>query len=344
MLRLESGLGCVGNRTDFIGFSLPGEGCAAVGLDCQFQVGQGVASGIDGALEYGLGRSVDGLVEKYRAVGGLERNLSLLARGGEHLQHYLAGGGLVDVHQEVLGGVLHDAQLAVGKEILREGFLLVGHQPGEVGLVFGVDAGHQLDVRAVFVGEVAVPGAAEVAVAPGPLLFAGRHVVGGHMEHTGLSVVLVAALEVVARVDAHIRCGHLDVLVVGDVYSGRVVHLVVCAGSDGEGAYGTLAVVEHGVDVRREDALVVVVDGHSGVGPPEERLRQVGAVVEHSLDFKVCAAGAQREAGHPLLVEHTLHLADPYRDGTVFMLLDGGVDGHERAGAVVLGPVELYTA
>lgn len=71
-------------------------------------------------------------------------------------------------------GVLHAAHLFVGHEILGEGLFLKGGQPGEVGLVVGKHAGHQLDVRAVLVGEVPVPGLAEVAAAPDPLLFAGE--------------------------------------------------------------------------------------------------------------------------------------------------------------------------
>ena len=227
---------------------------------------------------------------------------------------------------------------------MGERFFLEGHQPCEVGLVFGVHAGHEFDVRAVVVGEVAVPGAAEVAVAPCPLLLAGRHMVGGHVEHAGAGVVFVSAFKVVFGVDSHVGGGHLDILVVGDVDAGRVVHLVVCAGGDWEGADCSFAMVEDGVDVGGEYALVVVVDGYCGVGPPQECLWQRSGIVEHAFDFEVGFAGTQGEAGHPFLVEHALALVDPHGDAAVGELLYGAVDGHEGRRTVVLGPVEFYAA
>ena len=145
---------------------------------------------------------------------------------------------LLDVHDEVFAGLLHHAQLVVGHEVLNELLLLVGHEPAEVGLVLSIDTGHQFYVgaeqipspfpslrgrgavtlharficrRTIYsppyqggvgggslISQVAVPGASEVAVAPGPLLLAGREVMAGHVQHTGLGVVLVTALEVVA--------------------------------------------------------------------------------------------------------------------------------------------------
>ena len=99
--------------------------------------------------------------------------------------------------------------------------------------------------------------------------------------------------------------------------------------------------VEHGIDVGWEHALVVVVHLYGGVGPPKEGLGHVGAVVEHALDFEVGAAGTQGEAGHAFLVEHFLHLAHPYGHRTVGIVGNGGVDGHEGRWTVMLGPVEL---
>ena len=55
----------------------------------------------------------------------------------------------------------------------------------------------------------------------------------------------------------------------------------------GERAYGALAMVKHGVDVRWEYALVVVVHSHCGVSPPQESLRHFGSVVQHTLYLQV---------------------------------------------------------
>ena len=191
------------------------------------------------------------------------------------------------------------------------------------------------------IGQVAVPGASEVAIAPRPLLLAGREVVAGHMQHAGTGVVLVASLEVEARVHAHIARRHVDVLIVRDVDTCRIVHLVVSARGNGERRHGALAMVEHGIDVGREHTLVLVVHLHSRVGPPKEGLRHVGAVVEAAFDFQIGTARAQREACHTLLVEHLLHLAHPHAHRAIGILLDAGVDRHEGRRTVVLGPVEL---
>ena len=52
----------------------------------------------------------------------------------------------LDVHHEVFRGLLDDAHFMIGHKILHELLFLVGHQPGKVGLVLGIDASHQLDI------------------------------------------------------------------------------------------------------------------------------------------------------------------------------------------------------
>ena len=191
------------------------------------------------------------------------------------------------------------------------------------------------------VGEVAVPGSAEVSVTPGPLLLAGREMVGSHMEHTRLRIVLIASLEVEAAVHGHITRGHRDVTIIGDVDTGRIVHLVISACGDGEGRDSTLAMVEHGIHIGWEDTLIGIVHLDGWVGPPEEGLGHIRAVIEHSLYFKIGTSGTQGESRHSLLMEHLLHLAHPYGHRPVTALLDGTVGRHKGGGTVVLGPVEL---
>ena len=88
------------------------------------------------------------------------------------------------------------------------------------------------------------------------------------MEHSCLSVALIAPFEIVFRVDAHVGSGHEDVFIVGDVDAGRIVHLVVSARGDRERADGAFAVVEDRIDVGREDGAVMVVDCNGRIGPP----------------------------------------------------------------------------
>ena len=164
------------------------------------------------------------------------------------------------------------------------------------------------------------------------------------MQHSRLGVVLVAALEVVFRVHGHIRGGHLYVAVVRDVHAGRVVHLVVGAGGNGETRHRPLAMVEDGIHVGREHRLVFVVHLNGRIGPPQECLRQRRAVAHASLNLKVGAARPQREACHALLVEHSLHLVYPYRHRAVLVFHNVAVGGQVCRRAVVLRPVKLYAA
>ena len=278
------------------------------------------------------------------AVVGAQQHVRRLPRGREQAQAHLARTGRIDIEHQVPAGVLHHAQFPVREEILHERLLLVGHQPAEIRLVLRVDARHQLDVRAVLVREVAVPGPAEIAVAPGPLLLARGHVVVRHVQHAAAGIVLITTLEIVVRSGDHVRSRDLDILVIGDIHPGRVVHLVVDARRDREGAHRPLTMVEDSVDIRREDALVGIVHLDGGVRPPQEGLRHLGAVVQHAPDLQVGTARAQGEARHTLLVEHPLHLTAPHGDAAVGVLLDRAVHGHEGARAVVLRPVELDAA
>ena len=99
--------------------------------------------------------------------------------------------------------------------------------------------------------------------------------------------------------------------------------------------------VEHGIDVRGEHTLVFIVHCHSGVCPPEEGLRHIGAVVQHSLYLKECASWTKCESRHSLLVEHTLLLVHPHGDRAVPVLLYRAVNGQECGWTMVLRPVEL---
>jgi len=253
---------------------------------------------------------------------------------------------LLDFHvqQRVLGGVLHVAHLSVGHEVLFPRLFLVGLQPREVRLVVGVHACHQFDVRAVLVRQVAVPCASEVAVAPCPLLLSRRHMMIGHVEQSAFHVLFISAHEVEFRLNGHVGCRHGDILVFRNVHTGRVVLFVVSARGDGERRHVTLAMVEHGVHVGREHRVVVVVDHHGRVGPPQERLRERRTVVNLHVDFDVRLARIERKALHPFGAEHAFHFVAPYRLAAVGMLLDGEVCGQESGRAVVLRPVELDTA
>ena len=99
--------------------------------------------------------------------------------------------------------------------------------------------------------------------------------------------------------------------------------------------------IENGVHIGWEHTLIGIVHLDGRIRPPEECLGQVCAVRYASLDFEIGTTRAQGETCHAFLVEHALHLVDPYRHRTVFIVNNGAIDRHKSAGTMVLGPVEL---
>ena len=166
----------------------------------------------------------------------------------------------------------------------------------------------------------------------------------GDVQHARRLAVVVVADEVEVRVVGHVRRRHRDVLVARDVGARRVVDFIVRAGGDWEVADVAFAVIHHGVHVGREDGLVVVVDVHGRVGPPEEGLGLVGAVGELHVDLQHGAIGMEREGVHALREEHALDLGADHCRAAVGVLDELPLDGHVRARAMVLGPVELDAA
>ena len=85
--------------------------------------------------------------------------------------------------------------------------------------------------------------------------------------------------------------------------------------------------IEDGIHVWREHSLIGIVHLDGRVRPPQESLRQRGAVAHASLYFKIGTAGPERKAGGTFLVEHPLHLVHPHRHRAVFVLDDVAIDG-----------------
>ena len=250
----------------------------------------------------------------------------------------------LQIQHHVGAGIFYIACRLVGHEILGEGLLLVGHEPGEVRLVIAEHAGHQLDIRAVFVGQVSVPCPAKVAVAPCPLLFARRDMVIGDMQNAGVYAVIIAADKVVIAVRAHIAGGHGDIFVAGDIDAGAVVVLVIYARGDGERGNIALAVIEDGGHIRREDALGIVVHRNGRIGPPQEGLREIGAVIELAPDLDIGLIGIEGEGHFALGTVHLIDLGELHAGASVLIPGDAPVGGAVGGRAVMLGPVELDAA
>ena len=110
----------------------------------------------------------------------------------------------LQIHGSLYGGILYCSHCLIGHEVLLEGLLLEGLEPGEVRLVVGKYSGHELYIGAILISQVAVPGLSEVSAAPGPLLLSGRDMMVCHMEYAGLHAIVIAAHEVEAGLLSHI--------------------------------------------------------------------------------------------------------------------------------------------
>ena len=217
-------------------------------------------------------------------------------------------------------------------------------QPAEIRLVVGENTGHQFNVRPVCVRQVAVPGAAEIGVSPGPLLFSGSDMVIRHMQKPRARLLVVIADEIKRGGGRHIGGRHLNVAIPGNVHARGIIVLVILARRNGKGGYCAPAMVHHGADVRREYRIAMVVYRNGGVGPPQEGLRERGWVIQTPADLDIGLAGIQRDLRQPLGSVHRVGLADIYAAAPVRVLRGAVIHAGKRGRAVVLRPVELNPA
>ncbi len=243
-----------------------------------------------------------------------------------------------------------------GVPVLGEGLGLAWGEVGEVRLVLGVDAGHQLDVGPALLVEVPVPGAAELLVAPGPLLLADGVAVVGPVHEARPRPVVVPAEEVARGADGHVRRRHRDVAgpvqpVTGHpvraarpgiaVAPGRVVDAVVGGGGCRERRDRPLGVVGHHRHVGGEERLVVVVHLRGHVGPPEERLRPLVPVEQPHPELDDGRPWSQPDPVHALHAGERVVVGAPDH---ALALVDLPGRRQEGGGPVVLRPVELDAA
>ena len=92
-----------------------------------------------------------------------------------------------------------------------------------------------------------------------------------------------------------------------------IVHAVVMAFAKRILAHGTSRVVGHVIDVRREEALVGLMDARGDVGPPEKRLHPRGAVVGADFEFEIRLAWMQANTVHALHATQRIMVAAPNR-------------------------------
>ncbi len=180
-------------------------------------------------------------------------------------------------------------------------------------------------------------------MSPGPLLLPGRNVVIGHVQQPALAVVFVAAYEIVFRVDGHVRRGHRNIFVTGNIGSRRIIDFVVGSLSNRKFRNIALSMIENGIHIGRKNRLIIVIHFHSRICPPQKSLRKIGAVKQFNFDFKVSFIRMQSESGHAAGPEHAFHLAAPHGYTSIGILFDAVIDRLESRWTVMLRPVKFQS-
>src|SRR6266702_8107783 len=108
----------------------------------------------------------------------------------EEMHHRPAGFSLHPNRCIKISEIRH-ADFADRIPVLAEGLCLSRCEEGEVWLVVGINASHQLNVRPIGVGEATIPRISEFVVAPGPLLLPRSNMMIGDMDHAGTGGVVV---------------------------------------------------------------------------------------------------------------------------------------------------------
>src|ERR1017187_1152550 len=207
----------------------------------------------------GLG-GVDGYTFlQQHLVPGFEHS----ARGGVGRRgieaHFREAGADIEVHGGIQVGRFHAANIPerIPVHVERPGF--VGLEPTVIGLIIRVGAHHQLDVRAVLIGQGSVPSLAAGAVAPGPELLAGYDIVVGHAHGSGLFAVGIAGKEIILVVPGEDRIRRDVVFVPTDIDALGKIRTAVGGMGNRPVCEFALGVVYPELRAGREDYLVVFV-------------------------------------------------------------------------------------
>ena len=208
-------------------------------------------------------------------------------------------------------------------------------------MVVGIAAGHKLRIFAIRVGQCALPGLGELVVCPGKKLLTGRNVMVGYVDDAAFLSVVVAAEEVILGGGREVGGRALGVGVLLDVDIFTEADAVIGARVIRPGANGAVVVKVHIGDILREEDLVVFVDRHRGVLPPEEGACERGSVAYLNASFEDGFAGCQSDSDHSFHPFDGVVFGEPDRYRAILAVLDLIVYRHEGRGAVMVGPVKL---
>ena len=97
-------------------------------------------------------------------------------------------------------------------------------------------------------------------------------------------------------------------------------------------------------DIGRKECLVLIVNPHRNIGPPQKGLRQGRPVVQPDPGLDNRLARRKTDAHHAFHSQHGIVFAEPHGAAAIGVLLDRRMDRHISGRAVVLRPVELNAA
>ena len=96
--------------------------------------------------------------------------------------------------------------------------------------------------------------------------------------------------------------------------------------------------------IRGEHRIIIVIDHHRRIGPPQEGLRKRSTVIYLDPNLKIRLAGTECKSLHAFQAEHAFHFVAPQCFATVLMVFNETICGQEGTGTVMLGPVKLNTS
>ena len=162
-----------------------------------------------------------------------------------------------------------------------------------------------------------------------------------HVENPRLPSVIIAAHEIVLGLFRHVRGGHGNIFIPGNIHALAIILLIIDPGSDGETGHIPLPVIHHRMNVGGKDGLGIVVHRHRRVGPPEKCLGKGRPIIQLPRNLDISLSGIESDFCDTFRAVHLIHVMAEHGTAPVLLFLYLIIYGQKGGGPMVLGPVEL---
>lgn len=115
------------------------------------------------------------------------------------------------------------------------------------------------------------------------------------------NIFFIATHKIIFRLDSHIWCRNRNILIFRDIHTSRIILFIINSCSNRERRDIALAVIEHRIHIRREYRMIMVIDHHCRVGPPQESLRERRTIINLHFNFYISLARIKRKSCIPLV-------------------------------------------